>query len=336
MRKPMLTSDQLIDHLKDKGVLFNITSEGDAKKHLSEHNNYFKLSSYRKNYPKADKGVNAGKYLSLEFAYLVELARLDTEIRHLLLQMSLDIEHFLKVALIKAVEDRMATIGDEDGYKIIEGFLLADDVQPVSERAQILSKRSGGFARKVSQNQKNPYCRGLINNYSDEMPVWTFVELVSFGDLRDLVEYYSLKTGWTPPVDLQSLDRVRQIRNACAHGNAIINDLRRVTDPQKVGVSTTPLYLTSFLKNASVTKLTRIHKMQNPRVNQIVHLLYIYDTMVTSKNTRTKRLSELKNLLNVRMKQNSTYFQSNNMLTSTYQFFVKIVDYMYNKTVNAV
>ena len=46
MRKPMLTSDQLIEHLKNRGVLFNIITEEEAKTHLSQHNNYFKLSSY--------------------------------------------------------------------------------------------------------------------------------------------------------------------------------------------------------------------------------------------------------------------------------------------------
>ena len=219
----------------------------------------------------------------------------------------------------------MATVGDEDGYQIINGFLLADDIVPVAERSSEISKRSGGFARKITQNKRNPYCGGLISSYSDEMPVWTFVELISFGDLRDLVDYYSQKTGWTPPVDLQSLDRVRQIRNACAHGNAIINDLRRITDPSKTGISSTPPFITAFLRNASINARMRDRKMSNPRINQIVHLLYIYDKMVTSKNTRTKRLTELDNLLNVHMNQNSSFFQSNPLLTSTHSFFVKLV-----------
>ena len=50
MRKPILTSDQLVQHMVDKGIEFSIISQDDAKKHLSEHNNYFKLTSYRKNY----------------------------------------------------------------------------------------------------------------------------------------------------------------------------------------------------------------------------------------------------------------------------------------------
>lgn len=328
----MLTAEQLIDHLKNKGVLFSIISEDDAKRHLSQHNNYFKLSSYRKNYTKVDKGSRAGQYERLEFAYLIELARIDTEVRHLLLQMSLDIEHFLKVALIKAVEDRMASRGDEDGYSIISGFLLADDITPVSQRAEMVSRRAGSFSRKVSQNKKNPYCGGLIANYCDEMPIWAFVELISFGDLRDLIEYYSAKTGWVPPVDLQSLDRVRQIRNACAHGNAIINDLRPVSNANagKSGTSTTPPFITSFLQGANISSRMRQRKLSNPRINQIVHLLYIYDLVVTSNNTRGKRLTELDYLINTRMNEHKEYFATNQLLSSTHEFFCKLAASIHN------
>ena len=321
--KPMKTADELITHLKDKGVKFTITSEDDAKKHLAKHNNYFKLSSYRKNYTKKTNGPEAGQYENLEFAYLVELARLDTEFRHIILQMSLDIEHFLKVALIKAVEDRMALVGDEDGYEIVKGFLLADELESMSSRAEASSKRCSSFSRKISQNRNNPYCGGLIKSYSDEMPVWTFVELASFGDIKDLVSYYSEKTGWQIPSDIKSLDRVRQLRNASAHGNCIINDLN--ASQTASGVSSAPKYITDFVKNAGIGKASMLKKLSNPRINQLVHLFYVYDCVVTSDNTRKLRLSELNDLFDNRCTQNAYFFDSNQMLTSTYDFFKKII-----------
>lgn len=326
VKKPMMSVDQLITHMGNKGIKFSIITEADAKQHLNNHNNYFKLTSYRKNYVKTTSGPNTGKYENLEFAYLIELARIDTEIRHLLLQMTLDIEHFLKVALIKAVEDRMTNTGDEDGYEIIKGYLLADDVTAISTKAETMARRNNQFSKKISQNKKNPYCSGLINSYSDEMPIWAFVELGSFGDIKDLVEYYSSKTGWVPPVDLKTLDRVRQLRNACAHGNCIINDLRPVTTSGsgKAGVSPAPLYITAFTMKAGIGEGARSKKLSNPRINQIVHLLYTYDLVVTSKNTRTNRLNELHNLINGRLKANSSYFTGNQLLKSTYDFFKKI------------
>ena len=321
MRKPILTSDQLVQHMVDNGIGFTIIDQESAKKHLSNHNNYFKLSSYRKNYSKYTSGPKAGQYERLEFAYLRELARLDTLIRHLLLEMTLDIEHFLKVLLLKEVENNMNK--GEDGYKIIEGFLFDIGNQSTKERAETSSKRSASFSRKISSNLKNPYCVGLVKKYADDMPVWACVELMSFGDLKDLIEYYSRQTGWVLPVDIQSLDRVRQLRNACAHGNAIINDLNPVSgNPMK---SKAPPFITSFVINAGISKTSRDKKLSNPRISQIVHLLYVYDKIVTSKNTRTIRLQALNKLINERIPENKEFFQSNALLTSTYQFFYKII-----------
>ena len=322
IRKPMKTADELIAHLKQKGVKFTIVSEDEAKQHLTGHNNYFKLSSYRKNYTKKTDGPEAGQYENLEFAYLVELSRLDTEFSHLVLRMSLDIEHFMKVALIKAVEDRMSNFGDEDGYKIVKGFLLADECETMSSMAENSSKRCRNFAQKIIQNNKNPYCCGLIESYSDEMPVWTFVELASFGDIKDLIQYYSKKVGWQLPVDIKSLDRVRQLRNASAHGNCIINDLK--VSKKASGVSPAPKYITDFVKSAGISKATMQKKMANPRINQLVHLLYIYDCVVTSGNTRQLRLSELNNFINCRCVQHADFFTSNQILSSTFYFFKKL------------
>jgi abortive infection bacteriophage resistance protein len=46
--KPKLSLDGQIEHLKEKGVLFNIMDETVAKEYLAQNNNYFKLTAYRK------------------------------------------------------------------------------------------------------------------------------------------------------------------------------------------------------------------------------------------------------------------------------------------------
>ena len=56
--KPILDLDGQVKHLKDKGVRFDIMDEDAAKEYLLEHNNYFKLTAYRKNYPKHPDGKN--------------------------------------------------------------------------------------------------------------------------------------------------------------------------------------------------------------------------------------------------------------------------------------
>ena len=86
-QKPMLSVQDLIVHSKEKGIQFNSISETEAQDYLARNNNYFKLASYRKNYPKFTDGPKQGQYENLDFAYLIELARIDVEVRHILLKL---------------------------------------------------------------------------------------------------------------------------------------------------------------------------------------------------------------------------------------------------------
>lgn len=322
MGKQMKTPEDLIEHLKSKGVKFNIIDENSAKEHLKQHSNFFKLSAYRKNYPKYLSGPQAGKYEQLDFAYLVELARIDVEIRAMLLSMSLDIEHFMKVALIKAVESRKVSHNDEDGYKIIQGYLSADDVTGFVERIKTSKKRKDQYNNRIVQGVKNLYCSELVEKYENEMPIWAYVELCSFGDIKDLINYYQLKTGWSIGVDMITLDRVRQIRNACAHGNCIINDL----GSKKNVRSRSTGFIGNYLSSANIRGDSRHRKMSNHRINQIVHLIYAFDKLVMTNYTRHKRIEELKELVNYRLIEHRDYFANNQILSSTYIFFKKICE----------
>ncbi len=324
--KPMLCVEDLIAHAKAKGIIFAHITEAEAEEYLDKNNNYFKLTSYRKNYPKYIGGPRAGQYCSLDFAYLIELARIDVEIRHILLKMCLDIEHFMKVSLIKAIENDVRA-GREDGYRVVVDYLIGAETTDFGARAGVISRRAGAISRKIAQNKKNPYCEGLMEKYQAEMPIWAFVEVISFGDLTDLAQYYTAVSGWEAPVDFQSLDRVRQIRNAAAHNNCMINDLTASAEPSK-----TPRFITQFVSEAGVSRAMREKKLSNRRINQIVHLLYVYDKVVTSHNTRSTRLAELGTLLHVRMREHGDYFTSNLLLTSTYDFFQKLFEKINDST----
>lgn len=59
--KTLFTIDELITHMKSKGIKFNIISEEQAKSFLCDNNYYMKLASYRKNYPKYQTGKKEGK-----------------------------------------------------------------------------------------------------------------------------------------------------------------------------------------------------------------------------------------------------------------------------------
>ena len=85
----MLSSSRLVEHMQEKGIKFEITNPKDARYMLDNINYYFKLASYRVNFPKDENG----KYINLDFAYLTDLASIDMQLRDYLLDLSLDIKH---------------------------------------------------------------------------------------------------------------------------------------------------------------------------------------------------------------------------------------------------
>ena len=116
--KKKLTIDEQIADLKGKGVIFNIMNEDEAKKFLRYNNYYFKLKSYASNYPVNPKN---NKYVNLEFAYLVELSKIDMYFRKIILEMCLDVEHVLKTRMLYDISCNEK----EDGYNIVQKYFSA-------------------------------------------------------------------------------------------------------------------------------------------------------------------------------------------------------------------
>ena len=67
------------------------------------------MKSYASNYPINPKN---DKYVNLEFAYLLELSKIDMYLRKIIMNMSLDIEHVLKTRMLYDISRNEK----EDGY----------------------------------------------------------------------------------------------------------------------------------------------------------------------------------------------------------------------------
>ena len=113
--KNKITIDNQISHMKSKGIKFNIMSEDDAMNFLSQNTYYFKFKSYGKAFER-----NKGNFVNLDFAYIVELSKLDAHLRSFIIQLSLDTEHLLKAELIKDVTENEYT----DGYAVCKLSLI--------------------------------------------------------------------------------------------------------------------------------------------------------------------------------------------------------------------
>ncbi|WP_282097729.1 Abi family protein [Streptococcus sp. NLN64] len=87
--KPKLSFDELIEKFTSKGIELGTFNEEQIKDYLMTRSYYYKISSYRKNYPKLPNG----KYDTLTFDHLEATARMDVRLREYLLHLCLDVEH---------------------------------------------------------------------------------------------------------------------------------------------------------------------------------------------------------------------------------------------------
>lgn len=166
-RKPILTIEQQIMHLKQKGVSFELCAEAKAARILAGQDHYFRLAAYRVLFPKRVGGPRDGQYAGLDFGHLVDLAAIDRELRGFLLPLTLDVENSAKTRLIERITEKPG----EDGYSILSDYLAALNHGDRNRRE--------GELRRL---QNDAYLGPLVSRYPiGEMPAWVFLELSSFG-----------------------------------------------------------------------------------------------------------------------------------------------------------
>lgn len=113
--KALLDVPAQIAKLKSKGVTFDLCSEQEAAAYLAYRTYFFKLYAYRTLFERRVGGPRDGQYVGLDFGHLKLLASLDRTLRYALLPMTLDVEHFARVKLVREVTEREG----EDGYSIV-------------------------------------------------------------------------------------------------------------------------------------------------------------------------------------------------------------------------
>ena len=318
-QKQKLSYKEQIAHLKEKGIHFNIISEEEALHYLKYNTYLFKLSSYRKNYP---KDMTGSKYLHLDFATLVDLAVIDMYLRSLVLKLSLNIEHFAKVNLMR----KITTDSEEDGYSIVEDYF------------NTLSDRESSYIKmELERNAKSPYCKQAYQKYKQRLPVWVFIEIISFGSFLSFYKFcaerFRSRAGAHDKKlrkmcndmtnDFYLMLSVKRIRNAAAHNNCIINDLR--TQPSKKAVS---FELVRALRNDLGFGQESIQKkISNIRIAQILTCLYMHKKLVSSPTINSHLSEELHNFVS-RLFAKSKY-DNNLLIKSTFDVLSAVVDKWY-------
>lgn len=310
MNKPKLTPKEQVEHLKEKGVKFNLFSEADAVDYLTNNTYYFKLASYRKNFPKHSSGKDKDKYIDLDFGQLRDLAIIDMRLRYVLVQMAMDIEHYIKLEILHLLETT-----NEDGYSICQDFVNS-----------LSQEQKDKLSDEIERMKDSEYGKDIALHYDlSSMPVWVFLELIPFGRL---ISFYKFCAERLADKKMKRkyylLLSCRQVRNAAAHSSCILNDLNMNTR------SNQPSYdvIQAISKIKTVAKDSRIKRLSNERVLQIVTMLYAYTKIVSSPGVMNKT-KELLQSLKERMNKNLQYYPADSLPRKNIEFFILILDNWY-------
>lgn len=288
--KPMLTPEEQVELLKAKGVTFECCDERAAIEALTRKNTFMHLAACRRLFHKHREGPKKGKYIKLDFADLLRMDNLDTEIRHVFLLATQDAERLAKTAVIaRASED-----SNEDGYGIVADFMESQQTRYRGYIERDLSLRRG------KKSESDVYSGQIIAHYSKAMPVWTFLEVVSFGTL--LAFYLFCSNRWKDKMMKEEhyvLKGVKSVRNCCSHGSCILNGM---------DVSCESNYVLSSLvydwlnKNGISNGKTRRAKLRNRRIQQLLETIVMLDRLggVESPNATKSAMKKLhESLLNI-------------------------------------
>lgn len=306
--KPLLSIDEQIAHMQRQGIKFDICSVDEAKDYLANHNNYFRTRSYRTGFLRHESGINNGKFISLDFAALKGLASIDESLRYTLLLMALDIEHQVKMLILKAVHE-----SGEDGYLIVQDYLMEKS-----------SDSKSSLSKEISVYGKSIYCDGALERYKENPPIWVFLEFLSFGKLTYFSQFVAKRCSDKILEEVYyHLLAIRLLRNACAHSSCVINDLKS----HSAGHRTRSTVSQALIEIGMGHKM-RTRRMANERIRQIATLLFTHQLLIKDGASR-KRVQIQLHKVYTEINQREALYSHNPPTQAFFDFFGILVDEWY-------
>lgn len=320
--KTKLDIDKQIKKMSESGITFDIISKEEAKSFLSNNTYYFKLKAFQKNYEK----VSTGEYIALDFAYLKDFSTIDMLFRKLVLSMTLNVEHFLKVRLNNEISCR----DEEDGYGIVKEFLNneASDYLLKSIIKMKSSNYSKALVDKYLRRAIEEYLYKKENGNEDVVldvncPYWVLLEVLSFGDFIQLYKFYFTKYNVRETI-LGMLYPIKCLRNAAAHNACVLNMLKKEYHSSFISSKAVSSFMATRMRN-SISADARIRYLAIPTLHDFAALCFVFSKVVTSDKVKNHTKVDAQELLE-RMNVNRDFYRSNTNIQKFYNFFEKTID----------
>ncbi|NJH85601.1 hypothetical protein GLV96_03395 [Staphylococcus agnetis] len=301
-----LSFKSLIFYMKFKGVKFTYIDETKAMRILEYKNYYYKLNSYVDNYPKQlvrHQNQLVERYQDVDFKNLVDLASLDMRLRYIIIKYCLDIEHSIKLNIMRSI----TYLDNEDGYKVVQCFF---------DYVRQTSVIRNPYKKMMKYLSYDTYRKLDYDKYEENTPIWFLIEHIQFGDLCWFIEFYYNTYKVEEFKELSKTVRfVKNIRNKAAHNTPILNNI--VLKNQIIGNNKSVL-ITKYAKSLGIRKQNLGKRLTNYNIHDILAMLYVYDKVVVNKGMRERRINELKDFMEYAKKNKHVYDER---FKSVYNFF---------------
>ena len=185
---------------------------------------------------------------------------MDHRLRNVLLSITLSIESLAKTKLMSEVTSRP----DEDGYSIVTDYW--SDLSEVERNRRIL---------EVNRLKADEYVGRIASKYEDQMPLWVYLELMSFGTLVNLYRFCADR--WQSKELRQThglLHNARSLRNACAHSSCLLNGMLM---PDSVHPAQSQVIIR--MRELGFSKRVVRARFKSKRLRQIGSSLYAYERL---------------------------------------------------------
>ncbi|MBE6949399.1 MAG: Abi family protein [Ruminococcaceae bacterium] len=299
--------ERFIDEMKLQNIKFHYISENDAVQIMKTEYSASKLMAYAPLFDKYRATEKQGQYIDLDFAYLYDLASLDSQLRKLVICMCLDIEQMLKTRLI-------ADASCIDSKGVVKEFVQENTI----------------FFNTVysPENMDHVFKRMTRDTTIEELSVSDFLEVIQFGTIQRFVRFFydqfapDLYGKAYAPFE-RYLDSVRRIRNSSAHNNGLISELLNRQYKEEAFEKNT--LVLSFLGKNGVRHRTLDTNMSKQAVHDLCCLIHMYVHFLP-KELAKNTLEELRKFLQVTCRNNSAYYIKNPALISAHSYLSNVTD----------
>lgn len=252
-----LNVHEQIKYLKERNLKFNIISEKKAKEILLNQTYFHKLINY-KHIISTFSSEEVDNFNGMEFSDLYELKLIDNILRESFNDVTLEIENYFKVLILRHVDSKPEKCDHFFYYDIID----VDRIYRINNRM-----------KKRIKDYDDYYSKKYLRKFPDEKPIWVLNEYLSFGEVLEIFIKYVHKERLREYDSLiYYLKRAKLIRNITAHNNTLYMRSDALKDDVKelqldlnihTGLTIKPKYITGNFTNKLVSTIL-LYKMLVP------------------------------------------------------------------------